>query len=147
MLLSSCKSSKAPIVEVPIVHKTIEGIQEVKLPTDSSSIRLRVEIQPSGQLSVKQESSNPGTTHTAPTISWEHKGDTLDITATQPERSEYLVTHTEVKEIPVQVEVPIEVNKLYWWQKVLMWVGILTVLSTIIAIIKAGIRIYKRTYP
>lgn len=123
LFASGCKPPKSAFIEVPLKHQITEELHEVSLPVDSSEIRLKLEYLPSGNMSITQIESRQGKTASAPIISWERQGDDLNIKAAQPQKVVQIPSFSEVKEIPIRVEVPVEVNKLKWWQKGLMWIG------------------------
>ena len=109
LMLSACKTS-TKIVEVPIEVVKKEYIHDTKI--DSVYIRDSVDR-------------------------WQ-KGDTLYITKWHTKFKYINKVDTIVKtdSIPkiVPVEKKVEVNHIYWWQKLLMWLGGITIILLIIVI-------------
>ena len=109
LMLSACKTT-TKIVEVPVEVVKKEYIQDTKI--DSVYIRDSVDR-------------------------WQ-KGDTLYITKWHTKFKYINKVDTIVKtdSIPkiVSVEKKVEVNHIYWWQKLLMWLGGITIVLLIIVI-------------
>lgn len=49
-----------------------------------------------------------------------------------------------IKEIPKEVEKIKEVNKLHWWQKTLMWIGVVAILFIIFVIYRICKAVWRR---
>ena len=109
ILCISCKSS-TKIVEVPVEVIKKEYVHDIKI--DSVYIRDSVDR-------------------------WQ-KGDTLYITKWHTKFKYINKVDTIIKtdSIPkiVSVEKKVEVNHIYWWQKLLMWLGGITIVLLIIVI-------------
>ena len=109
LMLSACKTT-TKIVEVPVEVVKKEYIHDTKI--DSVYIRDSVDR-------------------------WQ-KGDTLYITKWHTKFKYINKVDTIVKtdSIPkiVSVEKKVEVNHIYWWQKLLMWLGGITIVLLIIVI-------------
>lgn len=109
LMLSACRTS-TKIVEVPVEVVKKEYIHDTKI--DSVYIRDSVDR-------------------------WQ-KGDTLYITKWHTKFKYINKVDTIVKtdSIPkiVSVEKKVEVNHIYWWQKLLMWLGGITIVLLIIVI-------------
>lgn len=103
-------------VEIPVEHDTVSILSD-KYYTSTAAVldgRLRHSLR-----------SNPGATLTGTAQVHDTVKVYVDSTMINNHSS-----HSEMKEVPV--------NRLYWWQKALMWVGV-------IAIVSGAIYIYKRT--
>ena len=109
LMLSACKTT-TKIVEVPVEVVKKEYIHDTKI--DSVYIRDSVDR-------------------------WQ-KGDTLYITKwhTKFKYINKVDTIIKIDSIPkiVSVEKKVEVNHIYWWQKLLMWLGGITIVLLIIVI-------------
>ena len=109
LMLSACKTT-TKIVEVPVEVVKKEYIHNTKI--DSVYIRDSIDR-------------------------WQ-KGDTLFITkySTKYKYLNRVDTVLKVDTIPkiVSVEKKVEVNHIYWWQKLLMWLGGITIVLLIIVI-------------
>ena len=109
LMLSACKTT-TKIVEVPVEVVKKEYIHNTKI--DSVYIRDSIDR-------------------------WQ-KGDTLFITkySTKYKYLNRVDTVLKVDTIPkiVSVEKTVEVNHIYWWQKLLMWLGGITIVLLIIVI-------------
>lgn len=124
LLLGAC-SSRPKMVVLPLEQSTEERLKEVEIAGDSTSIQLAFDC-PSDSLrspSVRQLSYNQGENPTAPRIEWHVVRDTITLTAKTPKQVVHTVEKVITKEIPREVKVVREVNRLSWWQTTLLWVG------------------------
>lgn len=122
-LLGGCHSSRR-VVAVPLTHRVEERIERQTIKGDSTTLRLLFgERSDSLRLAFKGVSYQQGTQPTAPRLHWQVSGEGIDITAETPPLEVETKARVEYQEVPVEVEVTREVNRLYWWQKALMWCG------------------------
>lgn len=113
-----CCAHRPTVREVPLAHQVVERVEMVSLPGDSSTLRIVV-----GGLSAKSVDYKQGTSTLAPSMKWRSAGDTLTLTASTSRQEIPTVVRETLEEKPVMVEVPVEVNRLMAWQKILMWAG------------------------
>lgn len=131
LLVSGC-GAKSRVVQAPVREKVQEELREVKLEGDSSLLRMVFE-QPLS--AIREVRYQQGKNSLTPDIRYHIKHDTITVVAEVPEQVVEVVERTITQEVPIEVEVEREVNILHWWQKTLMWVGALVLLSLIIRVI------------
>lgn len=130
ILLAAC-SSRPKTVVLPLKQTSEERLKKVEIEGDSTTIQLSFDC-PSDSLrspSVRQLSYNQGETSTAPRIEWHLVRDTITLTAKTPKQVVHTVEKVVTKEIPREVEVVREVNRLSWWQTTLLWIGACSLLA------------------
>lgn len=133
-LLWGCKST-ARVVEVPFTHKVEERVERQTIEGDSTTLRLLFgERSDSLPVAPREVSYQQGTKPTAPRLHWQVTGDGINITAETPTQEVATKVRTEYQEVPVEVEVTREVNRLYWWQKGLMWCGAIALLLLLLRV-------------
>lgn len=123
-LMSACGSRLKNTV-LPLEQTHEERLKKVEIEGDSTIIQLAIDC-PSDSLrtpSIRQLSYNQGEKPTAPTIQWHVVRDTLTLTANTPKQVVHTIERVITKEIPREVEVVREVNRLSWWQTTLIWAG------------------------
>lgn len=132
LLLSSCAPRKELIREVPVRETIEQGVVKVPIEQDSMLVRLVVDCLPNGQAVARQveQSTSPMQ------FAWSQIGDTLDLRMNSPPHDALIPYRVIEREVPVQVEVQREINVLYWWQKILMWIGAITLIYILIKLIK-----------
>lgn len=122
-LLVGCHSSRR-VVAVPLTHKVEERIERQTVEGDTTTLRLKFgECSDSLRLAFKGVSYQQGTQPTAPRLHWQVSGEGIEITAETPPLEVETTARVEYQEVPREVEVTREVNRIYWWQKALMWCG------------------------
>lgn len=130
LLLAAC-SSRPKTVVLPLKQTTEERLKEVEIEGDSTSIQLAFDW-PSDSLrlpSVRQLNYTQGENPTAPRIEWHVVRDTLTITAQTPNQVVQTIEKVVSKEVPREIEVVREVNRLSWWQTTLLWAGACSLLA------------------
>lgn len=129
LLLGACGSHPKRVV-LPLQQTSEERLREVEIEADSTTIQLAFDC-PSDSLrtpSVRQLSYNQGETSTAPRIEWHVVRDTITLTAKTPKQVVHTIEKVITREIPREVEVVREVNRLSWWQTTLLWIGVCSLL-------------------
>lgn len=137
LLVSSC-ATKQRVVQVPIRESVQEQVRQVALEGDSTTLRMVFEHPLSG---IREVDYQQGKNSLTPDIRYRLHQDTIVVVAEVPEQVVEVVEKTVYQEVPIEVEVEREVNVLCWWQKVLMWMGVITLLYIIIRII---VRVNRR---
>lgn len=137
LLLSSCGSRKPVVQTVPLREVTTSELEEVEVPADSTELRLLIECLPNGTPQITQPQS---ATASRLQLMWALKGSELRLKALSPPNRVQYLTRTITKEVPVEVVREIETNHLTWWQRILMWVGITTL---IYGIVRIGIKLKR----
>lgn len=126
-----CGSTPRPTT-IPIQREVREELKQVTLEGDSSSLRMVFE-HPLNAIQVAEYTQ--GKLPSAPVIKWQLKDNQLDVTAEAPDQEVQVVERTVYQEVPVEVEVVREVNRLYWWQETLMWLGALALVALLLRVI------------
>lgn len=133
-LLGGCHSPQR-VVAVPLTHKVEERIERQTVEGDTTTLRLLFgERSDSLRLAVRGVSYQQGTQPTAPRLHWQVSDEGIDITAETPPLEVETKARVEYQEVPVEVEVTREVNRLYGWQKALMWCGGVALLLLLIKV-------------
>lgn len=133
-LLVGCHSSRR-VVAVPLTQRVEERIERQTVEGDTTTLRLLFgERSDSLRLAFRGVSYQQGTKPTAPRLHWQVSGEGIDITAETPTQEVEVVERTITQEVPVEVEVTREVNRLYWWQKGLMWCGAIALLLLLLRV-------------
>lgn len=131
LLMMGCGSTPRPTT-IPIQREVREELKQVTLEGDSSTLRMVFEHPLNTIRTVDyQQGKHPS----APVIKWQLSGSDLDITAEAPEQVVEVVERTVYQEVPVEVEVVREVNRLHWWQETLMWLGALALVALLLRVI------------
>ena len=130
LLLGAC-SSRPKMVVLPLEQTTEERLKEVEIAGDSTSIQLAFDCSSDSlrSSSVRQLSYNQGETSTAPRIEWHVERDTITLTAKTPKQVVHTIEKVITREVPREVEVVQEVNRLSWWQTTLLWIGACSLLA------------------
>ena len=122
-LLCGCRCSRR-MVAVPLTHKVEERIERQTIEGDTTTLRLLFgECSDSLRPALREVSYRQGTQPTAPRLHWQVSDEGIDITAETPPLEVETKARVEYQEVPVEVEVTREVNRLYGWQRALMWCG------------------------
>jgi len=142
VFVGSCSRHTAPVVEVPVktVEKTRERLVPWVVPADSSYLSLLLECDSLNNVIVKElQEQNSKNTSTDFSISNNkvvyktiYKYDTIYVPVTDT---------VIIKDKPIKVEVPVEVNRLRWWQEALMWAGSVMLVAVILIVFKFIIKI------
>lgn len=130
LLLGAC-SSRPKRVVLPLQQTTEERLKEVEIAGDSTSIQLAFDFSSDSlrSSSVRQLSYNQGETSTAPRIEWHVERDTITLTAKTPKQVVHTIEKVITREVPREVKVVQEVNRLSWWQTTLLWIGACSLLA------------------
>ena len=99
-------------VEIPVEHDTVSILSD-KYYTSTAAVfdgRLRHSLR-----------SNPGATITGAALVHDTVKVYVDSTMINNQSN-----HSEVKEVPV--------NRLYWWQKALMWIGVIAIIGGVLSL-------------
>ena len=130
LLLGAC-SSRPKRVVLPLQQTTEERLKEEEIAGDSTSIQLAFDFSSDSlrSSSVRQLSYNQGETSTAPRIEWHVERDTITLTAKTPKQVVHTIEKVITREVPREVKVVQEVNRLSWWQTTLLWIGACSLLA------------------
>lgn len=125
------------VQQVPVREVTSVELKTIEFPRDTVLIRVPLE-----RLSSGTETSGVAVSTTGLQLLWQLRNGMLNIRAEKP-LEQYQYTETTVtKEVPVEVVREVEVNRLSWWQKAFMYVGLVTLL---VLIGRHGYRWVKRS--
>ena len=130
LLLGACGSRPKRVV-LPLQQTSEERLKEVEIEADSTTIQLAFDC-PSDSLRspfVRQLSYNQGETSTAPRIEWHVVRDTITLTAKTPKQVVHTIEKVITREVPREVEMVQEVNRLSWWQTTLLWIGVCSLVT------------------
>lgn len=123
-MLTGCKTQRTAIIEVPVKHteRIVERLVPVQLPADSSAIFALFECDSTNQVILKQlgeeKSKRIQSLFTFDSGFLRYKAKTIHDTVYLPARDSIIY-----KEIPIRVEIPIEINRITKWQKIQMNAG------------------------
>jgi hypothetical protein len=131
LLLTSCGGKKQVIKTVPLREVTTSELEQVEIPADSTELRLLIDCLPNGTPQITQPQS---ATASRLQLLWWLNGSELRLKAINPPTRVQYLTRTVTKEVPVEVIKEVETNKFTWWQRMLMWVGIATLIYWMIRI-------------
>ncbi|MDY0200965.1 MAG: hypothetical protein RBR40_08255 [Tenuifilaceae bacterium] len=141
-IVSSCSRHTAPVVEVPVktVEITRERLVTWVVPADSSYLSLLLECDSLNNVIVKELSEQKGkNTSTDFSISNNkvvyktiYKRDTIYVPVTDT---------IIIKDRPIKIEIPVEVNRLTWWQQTLVWAGGVLLFLVLIIVLRFLIKI------
>lgn len=124
LLLQGCKSREPLLRTVPVKETTRVELRTIKLPGDTVLVRVPVE-----GLSDTVRTSGASVSPEGLQLVWKLRNGLLELKAQNPPRKIASPVTTITREIPVEVVRELEVNRLHWWQKVLMTLGALLALS------------------
>lgn len=127
LLVTSCASRHGVIKEVPVNEVVEHGVVKVPIEQDSTTLRLVVDCLPNGTPVMRQT----GSTLSPLQLSWAQNGNDLLVRAKSPPKDALIPYRVVTREVPVEVET----NVLYWWQKGLMYLGAITLMTLIIKLI------------
>ncbi len=131
LLLTSCGGKKQVIKTVPLREVTTSELEQVEIPADSTELRLLIDCLPNGTPQITQPQS---ATASRLQLLWWLNGSELRLKAINPPTRVQYLTRTVTREVPVEVIKEVETNKFTWWQRILMWVGIATLIYWMIRI-------------
>lgn len=134
LLFGSCKSKQQAVQTVALHESTVVELESVEIAGDSAAIQVPFEHLSSGALTSGVTVSPNGLR-----LLWELRRGTLDIRAEKPPEQIHYPRTTITREVPVEVVKEIKVNRIYWWQTLLMWVGVASIISI-------GYRFYRVFY-
>jgi hypothetical protein len=136
LALVSCKTTRPAIIEVPVQYKEriVERLVPVELPADSANVFALLECDSTKQVILK-ELSEEKSKRIQSLFSFDsgllkYKAKTIHDTVYLPAKDSIIY-----KEIPIRVEIPIEINRLTKWQKFQMNAGRLFFLIIILYVI------------
>ena len=116
-ILASCKTAQQPVISVPINYKEriVERLVPVESPADSTNVLALFECNNLNQVILKQL-NEVKSKNMQSQFSFE-KGQ-LKYNAKTDRDTDYIPAKDSIvyREVPVKVNVPVEVNKLTWWQ-------------------------------
>jgi hypothetical protein len=134
----SCKSPETIIRYVPLQNDSIviEKPVPVQLPPDSASLTALFECDSLNNVVLKDIAQLEGR-NLQLLASFDALRGELKVLANQPADRVYLLGKETIirQQIPVEVEKPVYINKLYSWQKLLMWTGAICLAILIVTII------------
>ncbi len=139
LLVVSCSPSRTVVREVPIHITDTTVMQPLTIAGDSSAIRLAIECLPTGPRVTSVESVGG-----RPLLSWRWDPEgLLHISGVTPSREILRPVRTITREVPV--EVPREVPRaLRWYERGLMLLGLITLLSYLYSLARLLIEIARR---
>lgn len=121
--LTSCKPQKHTVgTPIQTIDRIVERLVPYTVPADSAAIIARLACDSLNNVYVREinELKSKG-------IETDLKlnDNTLIYVVKKPPDTVYVkVTDTtRYREIPIYIDVPVEVNKLTWFQKTMMWIG------------------------
>lgn len=141
-LAFSCSPRITPAVteQKDSIVNSYEKIRDsvIKIPRDSSFIRALLEFDSSRKIYIKELLSyKQGENLNIPEISIDNN--VLSVKATTDYKELYLQLHDKYTELTLRSKtketITVEVNKLYWYQEALIYVGIIALILLIITII------------
>lgn len=144
LLFFGCKTQRQAIVEVPVQYKEriVERLVPVTIPTDSSALFALFECDSNKQVILKQLTELKGkaqsnTTFQDGKLTYKliYKHDTIWV------KSDTVFIS---KEIPLRVEVPVDVNKLTQWQILQIWAGRLLLLAACLFLVSMVLKRYLK---
>lgn len=107
------------VQQVPVREVTSVELKTIEFPRDTVLIRVPFE-----RLSIGTETSGVAVSPTGLQLLWQLRNGMLNIRAEKPSEQYQYTETTVTKEVPVEVVREVEVNRLSWWQKILMWCGV-----------------------
>lgn len=123
LLFVSCKSRRPVVQPVPVREVSSVELKTIELPGDTVIIQVPFE-----RLSNGSQTAGVATSPNGLQLLWQLRQGMLELQAKKPP-DEYLYPElTTYKEVPVEVVREVQVNKLHRWQKLLIWVGVVTAL-------------------
>lgn len=131
LLATSCAPRKDVIKEVPVTQVVEHGVVKVPIEQDSTTLRLVVDCLPNGTPVIRQT----GSALSPLQLNWAQNGNDLLVRAKSPPKDALIPYRVVTREVPVEVPVEVETNVLYWWQKGLMYLGAITLITLIIKLI------------
>jgi len=124
VLMFGCKTAQTPIVTVPIQYKEkiVERLVPVVNPEDSANVMALFECDSANQVILKTLTEEKSRRMNSQFTFNQGK---LNYNAKTNRDTVYLPSKeiTKEKEIPVRVEVPVEVNKISGWQWTQIYAG------------------------
>lgn len=124
------------VQQVPVREVTSVELKTIEFPRDTVLIRVPFE-----RLSNGEQTAGVATSPNGLQLLWELKQGLLEVKAQRPTEKYQYPQVTTVREVPVEVIREVEVNRLKWWQKTLMYMG-----ATLLAIAgRHGYRWVKRS--
>ncbi|MDD4375115.1 MAG: hypothetical protein PHG67_14485 [Bacteroidales bacterium] len=134
----SCKSPETIIRYVPLQNDSIviEKPFPVQLPPDSASLTALFECDSLNNVVLKDIEQLEGRKLEL-LASFDALRGELKVLANQAADTVYLPGKETIirQQIPIEVEKPVYINKLYSWQKLLMWTGAICLAILIVTII------------
>lgn len=124
LTIASCRNQRDLVQEVPVEtkEKIVERMVPVEVPADSSAIEALLECDSTNQVILKKleeaKTKNMETAFTLDSGLFSYKAKVSRDTVYLPARDSIIE-----REVPVKVEVPVEVNKLTTWQKIWIKAG------------------------
>lgn len=140
-LFTGCKMAKQGIIEVPVQYKEriVERLVPVELPADSANFFALLECDSTNQVIMKKLSEEKSK-RVQSLFSFD--SGLLKYKARTVRDTVYIAAKDSIiyEEVPIRVEVSVEVNKLTAWQIFQMWAGrllfVLIALIIVYAVIK-----------
>lgn len=124
LALAGCRSKQPVVAQVPVREVTSVELKTIEFPRDTVLIRVPFE-----RLSNAAETSGVAVSPNGLQLLWQLRNGMLNIRAEKPSEQYQYTETTVTKEVPVEVVRVLEVNRLSWWQKTLMYMGIATLLA------------------
>lgn len=135
LLFGACKAKQQTIKTVPIREMTTVELEPIELEADSVSVRVPFE-----QLLTGTQTGGVAVSTNGLRLLWELRRGMLNIRADKPPDQLHIPHTTTIREVPVEVEVTREVNRLHLWQKALMYVGIIGLIGFLFQLCKLSLR-------
>lgn len=118
--LAGCRAKQPVVTQVPVREVTSVELKTIEFPRDTVLIRVPFE-----RLSNGTETSGVAVSPTGLQLLWQLRNGMLNIRADKPSEQYQYTETTVTKEVPVEVVREVEVNRLSWWQEILMWSGVI----------------------
>lgn len=128
---TSCGTRRQAVKTISLREVVSTKMDTIEVPADSTELRLVIECLPGDTPHLMQPQ---GATPSQLRLYWQLLGNELFIKALAPPHRIPTLTSTITKEVPVEVEVVREVNKLHWWQTTLMWCGGIALLLALFSV-------------
>lgn len=124
LALAGCRAKQPVVDQVPVRETTTVELQTIEFPGDTVVLRVPFE-----RLSDGEQTAGVATSPNGLQLLWELKQGLLEVKAQRPTEKYQYPQVTTVREVPVEVIREVEVNRLKWWQKTLMYMGVATLLA------------------
>lgn len=141
IILSGCKTAQVPVKEVPVQYKerVVERLVPVELPQDSSSVLALFECDSLNNVIMK-ELNEVKTKRIQTAYTYRDGALSYRLNAIPGIINVRATDSIVLKEVPIKVPVPYEVNKLTWLQRIQIRGGQLFFILIITGIVYLGLK-------